>query len=276
MTAHPDANGDRWYVTNGVVAVGPVAFELLSRGVASGRIPQSSFIRHESWRVWRRLQDIRELSTDSRARTVSRLADITANAEERASSPDHEPPPPPSGDVVLADPEPESEQRPSTIRPIAVDPVGVLAQATSLDESMLLALSTAATASAADVGLLHRMRDENGLLFTTCGHGPGSELLLGEALSLEDPCVSAAESRRTILGEPVLGEAGRAIAKRMHPCVGPVRGVAMVPINVHGRLVAMIEVGRISRPFRAREVARIEDVVEALVGRMTVEGWLDD
>ena len=39
-------------------------------------------------------------------------------------------------------------------------------------------------------------------------------------------------------------------------------------------LVAMIEVGRASSPFRAREIARIEDVVEALTGRIVVHGWV--
>ncbi len=276
MTAFASsASTDVWYVTNGVVAVGPVAFTLLSRGIASGRIPPASFIRHESWKVWRRLRDIEELSTSARDRTVNHLASITASAEEKASSPYHEPPAEPTGEVEVAEPEPHSEDRPSTIRPIAVDPVGVLGHAVDLDEALLLALSTAATASSADVAVLHRIRPENGLLFTACGHGPGSELILGNALSAEDPCVMAAQSRRTVVGEPVLGEAGRRIAARLHPCVGPVRGVAMVPINFRDELLGMIEVARIGRPFRAREVARIEDVAEALVGRISVEGWLD-
>ena len=57
---------DRWYVTNGVTAVGPVAYELLTRGVASGRIPSWSFVRHQSWKVWRRLDDIEQLSASKR------------------------------------------------------------------------------------------------------------------------------------------------------------------------------------------------------------------
>ena len=40
------APSDRWFVTNGVVAVGPVTFELVLRGVATGRISTSSFVRH--------------------------------------------------------------------------------------------------------------------------------------------------------------------------------------------------------------------------------------
>ena len=34
---------DRWFVTNGVVAVGPTTYELVLRGVAYGRIPAGSF-----------------------------------------------------------------------------------------------------------------------------------------------------------------------------------------------------------------------------------------
>ena len=43
---------------------------------------------------------------------------------------------------------------------------------------------------------------------------------------------------------------------------------------VFGDLVAIIEVARASAPFRAREIARIEDVVEALTGRIVVQGWI--
>ena len=48
----------------------------------------------------------------------------------------------------------------------------------------------------------------------------------------------------------------------------------MVPLVVYGRTVAMFEIGRKEAPFRAREVARVEDVVEALTGRIVVSGWL--
>jgi hypothetical protein len=78
------------------------------------------------------------------------------------------------------------------------------------------------------------------------------------------------------MGEPRLGEAGRYIAGRISRCIGAPRGVAMVPLVLHGRLAVMLELGRQLRAFRAREVARIEDVVIALAERMVVMGWLDD
>jgi hypothetical protein len=49
----------------------------------------------------------------------------------------------------------------------------------------------------------------------------------------------------------------------------------MIPALVFGRMVAMLEVGRAETPFRAREIARAEDVVEALVARIVVNGWVE-
>src|SRR5262249_16506547 len=42
-TMPPSApRSDRWFVTNGVVAVGPISFDLLMRGAAHDRIPRGS------------------------------------------------------------------------------------------------------------------------------------------------------------------------------------------------------------------------------------------
>lgn len=56
---------DRWYVTDGMNAVGPVRRDLLVRGVAAGKVPLDTFIRHEGWKVWRPLTDFTE--ADERA-----------------------------------------------------------------------------------------------------------------------------------------------------------------------------------------------------------------
>src|SRR3954463_12598071 len=55
---------DRWYVTNGATAVGPVNLELLVRGLEAGKVPVSSFIRHEAWKVWRPVYEIAEITTE--------------------------------------------------------------------------------------------------------------------------------------------------------------------------------------------------------------------
>src|SRR5476649_538627 len=89
------SSSDRWFVTNGVVAVGPVSYELVLRGVAYGRIPAGSFVRHESWQVWRRLEDIEAQSAGNRRQTIEDLANRSAAVENRARSVLSEPPPPP-------------------------------------------------------------------------------------------------------------------------------------------------------------------------------------
>jgi hypothetical protein len=266
----PDA--DRWFVTNGVVAVGPVSFDLMTRGVAAGRIPPGSYVRHEAWKVWRRLEDIESLSTSKRQEQVELLANVSAAAEERASNPYNAPPPPPSAEDLE---QPVSGARPLSVRPVAVDPVGVLGSALALEQAYLLALSTAVTAASAHVGLLHQVRADLGATVCAYAHGPDSELLLGERLAPNDPSLLAGEAGNTIVGEPRLGEAGRYIAGRLARCLPGPRGVAMVPLRHNGRLAAMFELGRAARPFRAREIARVEDVVDALEERIVVAGWID-
>lgn len=264
---------DRWYLTNGVVALGPVAFELLSRGIASGKIPANSYVRHECWKVWRRLDEIGQLSDASRAAITEQFAQISADVDARACSELSEPPPPPSS-AELARPAEKSDPPRSTLRPAAVDPVGVLASAADFDDALLLTLSTAVTASASEIGLLHRVRNELGITVTAFTHGPNTECLLGERLPTADPTLSAAQSGSTILGEPVLGEAGRYIAGRVQRCLPEARGLAMVPLRILGELVGTIEIGRRFRPFRAREIARVEDVADVLAERAVVMGWL--
>jgi hypothetical protein len=265
---------DQWFVTNGVVAVGPVEFDRLARGIAHGQISAGSFVRHQSWKVWRELSEIGGLSATDRYQTVRRLAGISHVAEARAADPRSTPPPPlevaPDSYRMREDSHPPL----SSVRPAAVDPVGVLAAARNLEDALLLTLSTAVAASKGDAGLLHRARPELGAVVTTYAHGPNVETLLGSRLDADDPSLLAAVNGRTILGEPQLGDAGRYIAGRLTPCLGTVHGVAMVPVVVFGQLLALLELGRALTPFRAREIARVEDVVEALVARIVVEGWL--
>ena len=83
-TLDQDSPSDSWFVTNGVLAVGPVTFELLLRGVAHGRLGPTSFVRHESWQVWRRLDEMEALSPQRRKKTIEDLAQASAGVEQRA------------------------------------------------------------------------------------------------------------------------------------------------------------------------------------------------
>jgi hypothetical protein len=140
---------------------------------------------------------------------------------------------------------------------------------------MLLALSTAVQAMGAEVGLVHRQRADLAAVITTFGHGAGTELLLGERLMDQDPTLAAARSGCTIMAEPTPGEAGRYMAGRIGRCIPAPRGLAMVPMSAHGALTAVFEAGRRLRPFNAREVSRMEDVISTLIERSVVMGWLD-
>ncbi len=264
---------DHWYVTNGVTAVGPVSFELMTRGVEAGRIPAGSFVRHQHWKVWRRLEEIEGLSQKQREEAVERLAQLSADAEIRASNPHNEaPPPPPSSEeleVRILD-----AKRPPSLRPSEIDAVGVLASAMSFDSALALTVSTSVAAAGAHIGFLHLVRTDLGATVTTYCHGPDSEVLLGERLAPNDAALVAAQAGHTVMGEPRLGEAGRYIAGRMARCLPGPRGVAMVPVLVNGLLAAMIEIGRASKPFRAHEIARVENVAETLSSRVTAMGWL--
>lgn len=266
---------DSWFVTNGVVAVGPVTFELVLRGVAYGRIPVGSFVRHESWQVWRRLEDIDTLSAGNRRLTVENLATLSAGVAKRARSIFSEPPPPPSGEELSSRTDNSLPSTRNSMRPVAVDPVGVLSNANALSDALLFAIATSVTATAADVGLVHHIRHDLGGPVTVGGHGPQTELLLGEKLGAEDPTVNAARGGHTIVSEPQPGETARYVFGRITRCLPEARGVAMVPLVLYGELIAMFEVGRRFRPFRAREIARMEDVAEALAERIVVMGWLD-
>jgi hypothetical protein len=269
------APSDRWFVTNGVEAVGPVTFELLLRGVAYGRISTSSFVRHESWQVWRRLDEMESLSAVHRKKTIEDLANASAGVEKRARSILSEPPPPPSGEELSSRPVSVEPAQRKSFRPVSVDPVGVLSNADELQDALLLTVSTAVSAVSADVGLVHRVRGDLNAAVTVGGHGPGTERLLGERLAKEDPTLAAARGGRTVLSEPIPGDVARYIIGRIARCLPEPASVAMVPLLLYGELVAIFEIGRRSRPLRAHEVARVEDVVEALAERTVVMGWLD-
>ena len=262
---------DDWFVTNGVRALGPVTFDRLARGVALGRIPADSFVRHHSWKVWRGLREIGELSAPDRHATVVRLRGLCEGAETRAADPSSLPPPPLSQSASL-DGSRESGPPLSAVRAATVDPVGVLASARTLPDALLLSVSTAVAAANADVGVLYLNRRDLGAMIATYAHGPGTEALLGARLPVSDPALVTALSGCTLMAEPSLGEAGRHVAGRLGD-PERVAGVAMVPVVVFDWLLAMLEIGRRAAPFRAREIARVEDVVEALVARVVVEGW---
>src|SRR5690606_26819960 len=98
---------------------------------------------------------------------------------------------------------------------------------------------------------------------------------LGYRLDVGDPGFRAALRGLVIVGDIEGGPITRALAARLALGGTPSHGVALVPLHVEGRLVAMLELAQLVRPFRAREVARAEDVLEVFAERCVVMGWFD-
>lgn len=260
---------DRWYATDGIVHIGPIAFDSLARELAHGRGPELCHVRHETWQIWQRLSDMLTLSRRERDSKVATLAELSAAASSQASSPTaeqrrHR------GDIPA-----EQDSPPRTaIRPTMVDPVGVLSSADSLDSALLITLCTAVTASLAEVGLLHRATGEGRTLITSGTQGPKAETLLGTQLSADDPSVRVARHGQTLIAEPAPGETAKPVFERLGRCIEQPLGSAMVPLVLDDRLVAMFELGR-RQPFLAREIGRVEEVLQALVERSVFAGWFD-
>jgi hypothetical protein len=253
--------------------MGPVGFDSVRHLVGQKRVSSDALVRHTSWQVWRSAAEVTALSPDHREETIRNLAEISAGVDARASSPYSLPPPAPDAKSLIP-PANDSDRPPrSSMRPVSVDPFGVLAAAQSLPDAMLLALSTAVTATVSDLGLVHRVRKDLQAAITAGGHGNGSERLLGEKLLDSDPTLAVAEKGITVIVEPQPGEVGRHVMGRAARCIPHPRGAVMIPLRLGGELLALFEFARGDRPFQVKEVARMQDVVEALAERIVVMGW---
>src|SRR6516225_9707083 len=78
---------DRWYVTVGDTAVGPVNLDLLARGVEAGKVPLEAFVRHEQWKVWRPLVELAEIERDSSSPIQEATDDIDEGAPSLPGAP---------------------------------------------------------------------------------------------------------------------------------------------------------------------------------------------
>ena len=233
-------------------------------------------MRHESWQVWRRLDEMESLSAVHRRKTIEDLATASAGVEERARSVFSEPPPPPSGEELSSRPVNLEPAQRKSFRPVSVDPVGVLSNAGELQDALLAHGVDGRgrgrgrrRARAPRAGRLERGRDRR---WPRPRHRDAAgraamrvKIRRWSRRAAVAPCCpsrSPATSARYMIG-------------RIERCLPEPASVAMVPLLLYGELVAIFEIGRRSRPLRAHEVARIENVVEALAERTVVMGWLD-
>lgn len=224
---------DRWYVTVGHAAVGPVNLDLLTRGVESGKVPLGAFIRHEQWKVWRPLTE---------------LAVIEDGPGDEGTAPPREVPM-----EELSDPGRVSV------------PVDGHADAGSRRDALMLLMTAAVARGGADGAIVHEV-DEEGAV-AVCAHGASRWEVLGIHTPPLDPAVVAAASGTTLVVEAEPCPAGASVVSRLCRLAGPVDGAVLIPIRARDRLVAMLELGRRTR-FGPAEIASLEALVAALAQKL--------
>ncbi len=250
----PDA-GDEWYVTDGATAVGPVTLELLGRGLDAGKVPADAFVRHASWNGWRDLSDLSEHDPSFDPRR-------TFNVLPAARVPQ---PKVPRETLPSIDLEDDLEEE--------LVPEGEAAPfdgATDVSEALLLWMATVVERVGASAALVHRAHGDAAIV--ACSHGPRMFEMLGEPLHQSDPILFAAKQGRTVLAEPVPGVGGRAIKKRLSRLGARVEAAFMVPVHIDGKLIALVEAGRM-KPLRAADVAEVEALADALIEAVERLGW---
>jgi hypothetical protein len=257
---------DRWFATDGVSALGPLSFDAVMRAVVHGDVLAGCLVRHAYCNRWQPLDQVQRLSAQERAQRLATLCELSARTEAEPQS---------SATRAASRSAPASDPRHTSshpsMRPGSIDPAGVMATAEDFPGALLLALSTATATASAPAGLIIRVDASRSQVFGT--QGRNTERLLGQSIGDGDASLSAAQRGAIVMGEATLGEAETCIAERLMPGAAPPQGVAMVPLLVDGELVAAVEMAHTTRPFRAREVARVEDVMEALASRAVVMGW---
>lgn len=247
---------DRWYVTIGHAAVGPVNLDLLARGVEAGKVPLEAFVRHEQWKVWRPLSELAVIDGGAAHGSTDDVADPGRPSTPTDFRPDDA--------SWLRAPEPSP-----SLEGIA-DPPGERPRALSDDrrDALTLLMTAAVARGGADAAIVHEVDDEGAV--AVCAHGPSRWEALGLHTPRLDPAVVAAETGATIVAQPARDAADATIVDHLSRLVGPVGGALLLPIRAHGRLVGMIEIGR-RAPFHAAEIASLEALVEALVHKL--ERW---
>jgi hypothetical protein len=250
------AVADRWYVSNGSTAVGPVNLDLLARGIEAGKVPLESFVRHEAWKVWRPLSEIVE-TEDSAVRRI---------------------PPPPSTDATtMPGRDMDSDELTDDItlpgRPMRSDELtaaDAFEGAADIDDALLLLLGAAVRRVGGEAALIYEVREK--LAVVMFAHGTRMYDVLGQRIGLLDPAVLAARAGHAVVAEPSPGPAGHALMARLAQLGMTGDGAFMLPIRPHHRLFAVLEIGR-RLPFRSSEIATIENLVKTLEKKAELAGW---
>lgn len=241
---------DRWYLSDGAKAIGPIGLDLIARGLEAGKVPIGSYVRHEAWRVWRPLAELAEVEVDP---SIPTPPHHPAHAE---TIPGH------TDDVTMPG-------RP--IFPEEIVPADALAGAADIEDALLLCMNAAILRTHADAAIVHILRPEGPAILYA--HGPFARTLIGEVMQKNDPALQTAETGRPLIAEPTPGPLGTALLERLLHLGVACEAACLLPIVVHQRLTAMLELGRVSPRFKASELAAVEALIEALTTRAESDHW---
>ena len=225
-TAEPPRGGALWYVTNGEIVIGPVGTNLLLRGIAAGRVPDIARVWRHPWKDWRFLGAVREVRALRRAQ---------ARLGPTWSPPLSWSPPPPTSAVVGA--------------------TRWISHAEDEQEVVGLTLQAAVRELRASNGLAHRPERAMGALVTRSVIGEDVADRLGTPVSAYDRAMRMARMGASILDRRNLHTEAFASLDRLDQVNAPTSGVALAPIYFGARLVAILEIGKRERPFRASDRA---------------------
>jgi hypothetical protein len=133
-------------------------------------------------------------------------------------------------------------------------------------ELLTWALDLAVQTLDANAGLIHRYRSPLSLPVTSSVYGVPAERL-GEVLSTTDPSYLLALRGKGLCGAPHLGVTERLVAERLQHD-GPLSSVLMTPVIAMGRLVALLELGRIGHAFRMDDVDDLAEFAAHVASRI--------
>jgi len=238
------ASGDHWYVTNGSTSVGPITIELIARGVEAGKVPAASFVRHESWKVWRPLSDLAEIISDDEPEHET--LKLYKSDMDR-----------PSMEEIAMTGRPSSHG--DSVPPTAED------NANERRDALLMLMTAAVARAHAEVAIVHEATDDGAIAVSA--HGPQMFEALGLRTKLLDPALLAAAAGALVVAEPTPGPAGQAMIARLSRLGVAVTGAVMLPLRPNDRLFGTLEIGR-RLPFRASEIAGLEALVDAFVAKL--------
>ncbi|NUO49459.1 MAG: hypothetical protein HOV80_11440 [Polyangiaceae bacterium] len=225
-----------WYVTNGERVVGPIETGALVHAVAIGCVAESCRVWNEDAPGWRALDTIREIRALGRARATRGDDWVPSETWKPGGGP-----------------------QAATLRAsVWMD------DAADESEVVTLALQAMMLETRATIGFAHRPRRVLGELETRAVFGDGGQGQLGESVAGDDHAIRIA--RRGVAVLEVGENQPRSPSGRFGGV--PVRGLALAPVYLGGKLVSIIEIAKTGHPFRKGDLDWMRAVTRAAAQRM--------